>query len=125
LNWRIDNNYNMGYMAKPTNLGEFEQVVLLAILRLAEHGAYGVSIREEIAKCTKRRPTPGAIYTTLERLERKSFVTSSVGEATPMRGGKAKRYYHVSARGHAALNRALSAFQSLAKGLVVLGESSG
>lgn len=125
MNRRGDNNYNMGYMAKPANLGEFEQVVLLAILRLAERGAYGVSIREEIAECTKRRPTPGAIYTTLERLERKGFVASSVGEATPMRGGKAKRYYRVSARGLAALNRALAAFQSLAKGLVVLGESNG
>ncbi len=120
-----DNNYNMVYMAKAPNLGEFEQVVLLAILRLAEHGAYGVSIRAEIAQCTKRKPTPGAIYTTLERLERKGFVGSSVGEATPMRGGKAKRYYRVSTRGRAALNRALSAFQSLSNGLVILGQTGG
>jgi PadR family transcriptional regulator, regulatory protein PadR len=114
----------MGYMANSVNLGEFEQVVLLAILRLAEQGAYGVSIRAEIALHTKRKPTPGAIYTTLERLERKGLVSSSVGEATPMRGGKAKRYYRVSARGMAALNRALSAFRSLSNGLV-LGESGG
>jgi DNA-binding PadR family transcriptional regulator len=114
----------MVYMAKPTNLGEFEQVVLLATLRLAERGAYGVSIREEIAQRTQRKPTPGAIYTTLDRLERKGFVSSSVGEATPMRGGKAKRYYRVSARGVAALDRALTAFQSLSRGLV-LGESGG
>jgi DNA-binding PadR family transcriptional regulator len=109
-------------MAKASYLGEFEQVVLLAVLRLAERGAYGVSIREEIATRTKRAPAPGAIYTTLDRLERKGFVSSSVGEATPIRGGKAKRYYRVSARGQAALNRALSAFQSLSKGLPILGE---
>jgi DNA-binding PadR family transcriptional regulator len=109
-------------MAKASYLGEFEHVVLLAILRLAEHGAYGVSIREEIAKRTKRSPTPGAIYTTLDRLERKGFLSSSIGEATPIRGGKAKRYYRVSARGQAALNRALSAFQSLSKGVPILGE---
>jgi PadR family transcriptional regulator PadR len=112
-------------MAKPANLGEFEQVVLLAILRLAERGAYGVTIREEIAQCTKREPTPGAIYTTLDRLERKGFVSSSVGEATAVRGGKAKRYYRVSARGVAALERALAAFQSLANGLDLLGARSG
>jgi PadR family transcriptional regulator PadR len=125
LNRPSDNNYNIGYMAKPANLGEFEQVVLLAILRLAERGAYGVTIREEIAQCTKREPTPGAIYTTLDRLERKGFVSSSVGEATAVRGGKAKRYYRVSARGVAALERALAAFQSLAKGLDLLGARSG
>lgn len=111
-------------MAKPPNLGEFEQVVLLAILRVAARGAYGVSIREEIARCTKRKPTPGAIYTTLERLERKGLVSSSVGEATPLRGGKAKRYYRVEAAGHAALSRAMSAFQNLSKGLVI-GEAGG
>lgn len=112
-------------MAREPNLGEFEQVVLLAVLRLGERGAYGVSIREEISERTKRKPAPGAIYTTLDRLERKGFVSSAVGEATPMRGGKAKRYYRVSARGQAALNRALSAFQNLSKGLPILGENSG
>ena len=125
LKYLADNNYNMVYMTKAVNLGEFEQVVLLAVLRLAEQGAYGVSIRAEIARCTKRKPTPGAIYTTLERLERKGLVSSSVGEATPMRGGKAKRYYRVNARGVTALNRALSAFQSLSQGLVAVGESGG
>jgi PadR family transcriptional regulator, regulatory protein PadR len=115
----------MVYMTKPVNLGEFEQVVLLAVLRLAESGAYGVSIRAEIARCTKRKPTPGAIYTTLERLERKGLVSSSVGEATPIRGGKAKRYYRVNARGVTALNRALAGFQSLSRGLVAVGESGG
>lgn len=106
------------------NLGEFEQVVLLAILQLQDEGAYGVSIRAKIAAHTHRAPTPGAIYTTLQRLEGKKFVKSSVGEATPERGGRAKVYYRVTAQGIAALKRARRAFESLARGLVVLGDSN-
>ena len=107
------------------NLGEFEQVVLLAILGLQDEGAYGVSIRAKIAEHTFRDPTPGAIYTTLERLESKKLVKSSVGEATPERGGRAKRYYEVTAQGFAELKRARQAFESLARGLKVLGEPNG
>jgi PadR family transcriptional regulator PadR len=110
-------------MSSVPNLGEFEQVVLLAILRLRTEGAYGVSIRATISSHTKRAPTPGAIYTTLDRLERKNLVRSTVGEATPQRGGRAKRYYHVTAAGVAALKRARQEFQSLARGLAVLGET--
>jgi PadR family transcriptional regulator len=106
------------------NLGEFEQVVLLAILRLQNEGAYGVSIRAKIAAHTERSPAPGAIYTTLERLESKKLVRSSIGEATPERGGRAKRYYYVTAQGIAALKRARRAFESLARGLAALGESN-
>jgi DNA-binding PadR family transcriptional regulator len=106
------------------NLGEFEQVVLLAILQLKGEGAYGVSIRATISAHTQREPTPGAIYTTLERLESKKLVRSTVGEATAQRGGRAKRYYHVSAQGIAALKRARQAFESLARGLTILDEPS-
>lgn len=105
------------------NLGEFEQVVLLAILQLQAEGAYGVSIRAKILEHTKRAPTPGAIYTTLDRLERKKLLRSTVGEATPERGGRAKRYYEVTAAGLAALKRARQEFQRLARGLSVLGET--
>ena len=63
-------------MAQTPALGEFEQVVLLAVLRLAD-GAYGVAIRREIATCTDRDPAPGALYTTLDRLEDKGLVTSN------------------------------------------------
>ena len=118
------NNYNIDYMKVTHNLGEFEQVVLLAILRLQDEGAYGVSIRAKIAAHTERDPTPGAIYTTLERMESKKFVKSSMGEATAERGGRAKRYYHVTAQGVAALKRAQRAFQSLGSGLAVLGDSN-
>src|SRR5262245_5656920 len=106
------------------NLGEFEQVVLLAILQLQQDGAYGVSIRATIFAHTKREPTPGAIYTTLDRLEGKKLVRSTVGEATAQRGGRAKRYYQVTGQGIAALKRAHRAFTSLARGLTVLGEPS-
>lgn len=106
------------------NLGEFEQVVLLAILRLQDEGAYGVSIRAQIAAHTERNPTPGAIYTTLERLESKKLLSSSMGEATAERGGRAKRYYSVTPQGIASLKRARRAFESLADGLSVLGDSN-
>ena len=97
-------------------LGEFEQVVLLAVLRLGEE-AYGVSIRQEILECTDRNPTPGALYTVLERLEGKGMVTSRMGDATPERGGKPKRYFEVTKEGIAAVTRAQRAYQKLLKGL--------
>lgn len=101
-------------------LGEFEQIVLLSILRLADT-AYGVSIRAEIAEHTGRSVTPGALYTTLQRLEEKGFVTSRLGDPTPERGGRAKRYYKVSAAGLDTVTRAQSAYQKLLKGLELLG----
>ena len=108
-------------MAEKTNLGEFEQVILLAILRLQGEGAYGVPIRAEITALTERNPSPGAIYTTLDRLERKGFVTSSIGEATRERGGRAKRYYKLTSGGLQSLKRAQKDFQNLAQGITLLG----
>jgi PadR family transcriptional regulator, regulatory protein PadR len=113
--------YNIVHMKKPANLGDFEQVMLLAILRLKARGAYGVSIREEINSNTARSPTPGAIYTTLERLEDKGLVKSVTGEATPERGGRAKRYYSVTGAGMTALKRAQNDYRNLMQGLNILG----
>lgn len=107
-------------MAAATPLGEFEQIVLLAILRLGEQ-AYGVSIRAEIALCTERRPTPGALYTTLDRLEEKGLVTSRLGDPTPLRGGRAKRYFTASASGLDAITCAQRSYQRLLKGLRLPG----
>ena len=107
-------------MATTPALGEFEQVVLLAILRLPGD-AYGVTIRREIAECTEREPAPGALYTTLDRLEEKGLVSSTYGDPTPERGGRAKRYFTVTARGMHAVTRAQRAFQRLLKGLVLPG----
>lgn len=112
-------NYIAVLMA-PHSLGEFEQIVLLAILRL-ENIAYGVTIRAEIAACTGREPAPGALYTALDRMEDKGFVRSWLGEATPQRGGRAKRYFAVTKAGRAALINAQRAYQRLLEGLDLLG----
>ena len=105
-------------MAATPALGEFEQVVLLAILRLGDE-AYGVTIRREITECTEREPAPGALYTTLDRLEEKGMVASKYGDPTPERGGRAKRYFTVTASGIRAVTRAQRAYQRLLKGLVL------
>lgn len=106
-------------MQIPVSLGEFEQMVLLAILRLGEN-AYGVTIRNEIADCTHREPSRGALYTTLDRLEEKGFVQSRLGDPTPERGGRAKRYFTVTKRGRTALIQAQRSYQSLLEGLDLL-----
>ena len=107
-------------MKPAPSLGEFEQITLLAILRLEEK-AYGVTIREEIASCTGREPAPGALYTTLDRMEGKGMVRSWLGDATPQRGGRAKRYFAVTRAGREALIEAQRAYQSLLSGLDLLG----
>jgi len=101
-------------------LGEFEQVVLLAILRL-DDDAYGVTIRREIASCTGREPAPGALYTTLDRLEEKGLVRSRMGEPTPERGGRSKRYFTVSASGLKAVTQAQRSYRRLLEGLDLPG----
>jgi PadR family transcriptional regulator PadR len=111
-------------MSKATPLGEFEQIVLLAILRLGTT-AYGVSIRQEILACTRRSVSPGALYTTLDRLEKKNTVVSREGEPTPERGGRAKRFYTVTEAGRGQLAEAQRAFQQLMSGLELLGEQYG
>jgi DNA-binding PadR family transcriptional regulator len=103
-------------MRKDVNLGEFEQFVLLAILRLRD-GAYGVTIREEIERCTGRQVAAGALYTTLTRLEDKALLRSSLGDPTPERGGRAKRFYAVTGAGRDAIAAAQRAYQSLLDGL--------
>jgi PadR family transcriptional regulator, regulatory protein PadR len=121
---QVDNrtliNYIAVIMTRPASLGEFEQVVLLAILRLG-NDAYGVTIRSEIAACTGREPAPGALYTTLDRMEQKGVVRSWLGDATPQRGGRAKRFFALTKTGRAALVSAQQAYRSLLDGLDLLG----
>jgi PadR family transcriptional regulator, regulatory protein PadR len=107
-------------MAATPPLGEFEQVVLLAILRRGDD-AYGVTIRREIMTCTEHEPAPGALYTTLDRLEEKGLITSKYGDPTPARGGRVRRYFKVTARGIRAVARAQRDYQRLLKGLVLPG----
>jgi len=83
-------------------MGEFEQLVLLALLRL-DNDAYGMEVREEIEKRTGREISYGAVYTTLDRLEQKGYVAHRVGEATPERGGRAKKYFRALPEGREAL----------------------
>jgi PadR family transcriptional regulator PadR len=101
------------------SLGEFEQIVLLAVLRLDDN-AYGVTILNEIAAKTGRNPSPGALYTTLHRMETKGLVTSRDGSPTPERGGRAKRFVSVTREGRASLASAQSAYRSLLEGLDLL-----
>ena len=97
-------------------LGEFEQAVLLAILRLGS-SAYGVPIRHDLSERLGRPVSVGAIYSALERLERKGFVSSWTGGATAERGGRAKRFYRVEAPGVRALEAARAATRMLWAGL--------
>jgi DNA-binding PadR family transcriptional regulator len=97
-------------------LGEFEHIVLLAILRLADE-AYAVPVGEEIQKHTGRAISRGSIYITLDRLETKGYLQSWLGDPTPERGGRAKRYYALRPRALAALRDNRRALVSLWKGL--------
>ncbi len=103
-------------MSAPVNLGEFEQLILLAILRLGDN-AYGVTIRAELADRAGRTVAPGALYTAFERLETKGLITSRMSEPTPQRGGRAKRHVTVTAAGVEALTRAVQAYERLLDGL--------
>ena len=100
-------------MSRP---GEFEILVLLAILRLKD-GAYGVTIREELEEETSRRLTLGTIYKALSRLEEKGFLHSRASEPTAERGGRRKKLYEVSASGLAAVRESLADLRQLARGL--------
>lgn len=103
-------------MSGPTSLGELEQLILLAILRLGD-AAYGVSIRAELRTRAGRAISPGALYTTLERLETKGLISSRMGDPTPERGGRAKRYVTVSPGGLRALRRAVRTYERMIEGL--------
>jgi len=103
-------------MARRTYLGEFELMVMLVLLRLGED-AYGVPIAREIEESSGREIAIGSVYAALERLEGKGFVCSSVGEPTPERGGRAKRYFHVTNAGLRQVRKTRQALISLWRGL--------
>ena len=104
-------------MASRENLlGPHEQVVLLAILRIGE-AAYGMTIRREVEQRSGRKLSIGSVYTTLERLERKGYVRSRLGEPTTERGGRAKRYYRITAKGERALRESHDLLRSMTEGL--------
>jgi DNA-binding PadR family transcriptional regulator len=99
-----------------THLGEFEQLLLLALVRLKDD-AYGVRIRALIEARTGRTVSPGAVYTALDRLERRELVSSRLGDPTPQRGGKRKRYYRLEPAGIQLLRDSQDALSRMARGL--------
>lgn len=97
-------------------LGEFEQLVLLALVRLGPE-AYGATVRREIEKRAGRRLSISAVYTTLGRLEQKGLVRSRIGEPTPQRGGRRRKHFELLPSGARALKVAYRAFAGMAAGL--------
>ncbi len=92
-------------MSKGKYLGEFEQLVLLAVARL-DDGAYGMSIRREIEACSGRHVAIGAVYATLERLLDKRYVRAQKGDTSPERDGRARKFFALTASGADELEEA-------------------
>ena len=103
-------------MAKGEFLGEFEQLVLLALLRLGDE-AYGMTVRREIGERASRDVSIGAVYATLDRLEEKGLVKSRLGEPTDERGGRAKKCFTMTGAGARALERSQDAVRQMLEGL--------
>ena len=97
-------------------LGEFEQLVLLAVIRLGE-GAYAVPVRVEIESRTHRSASRGAIYITLDRLEEKGFLRSHLADGNAERSGRPRRYYRITPAGERALENSWQALKSMWEGL--------
>lgn len=101
---------------RPHTIGDFEQLILLALVRLGTD-AYGVSIRSEIERRTGRTVSAGALYTALNRLETRGLVASRLGDPTPQRGGKRKRMYTLQPAGERALARVYESLRLMASGI--------
>ncbi len=101
----------------PRALGEFEQLILLAVLRLGDD-AYGMTIRQEVEQGTGRDVSAGAVYTTLGRLENRGLVRSWPGETVPERTGQRRRYYQLEPEGAAEVYRAYEDVRRMARGLI-------
>ena len=111
-------------MRKGEYLGNFDLMLLLALLRLGED-AYGVTIARELEEQTQCEVVVASVYATLDRLKERGFVVSHVGEATPERGGRAKRYFRITAAGLREVRDARRALIKLWKGLPELrGENT-
>lgn len=95
---------------------DLEQLLLLSILRLGD-GAYAAPVQEDLEENAERVISLGSIYNTLLRLEERGLVRSELGDPTPERGGKAKRFYHVTAEGKVALARAREIYRRMWRGV--------
>lgn len=103
-------------MAKGEFLGEFEQLVLIALLRLTDD-AYGMAVRREIAERAGRDVSIGAVYATLDRLEEKGFVRSRLDPPSDDRGGRARKCFTITGAGSRALERSQQALRHMLEGL--------
>lgn len=103
-------------------LGEFELMVLLAVIRL-DDDAYGVPISNELQLVTGRNVTLGSVYAALERLSRKGFVDSRLADPTSQRGGRAKRYFRATSEGRSAIENSRAALTRLWRGIPRLNEA--
>jgi DNA-binding PadR family transcriptional regulator len=103
---------------KQKTLGEFEHIVLLTLLRL-ETNAYGAAIRQLLQSEIDRDVALGALYSTLERMEKKGLVVSKLGESTAQRGGRPKRFFSVTSEGKAALKHAKQAMDTMWQGITL------
>ena len=98
------------------SLGSFEELILLALLRLGPD-AYGLAVRREVEERTGRDVSTGALYTALKRLEQRGLVSSQVGEPTAERGGRRKKHYDLEAPGILALRNSYVDYTKMAEGL--------
>ena len=98
------------------SLGEFEQLILLALIRRKDEG-YGVAVQEEIQKRTRRRIAFGTVYAALARLEAKGLAASRLGDPTPERGGRRKRYFTILPAGRRAVERTVQAMRRMTDGI--------
>ena len=105
----------MWFKSKTQALGDFEQLVLMGVLRLGEE-AYGAAIRQEIHARSGRDVSINAVYTTLDRLEAKGLLRSWTGEPTAQRGGRRRKFYALRPAGATALRHAYRAFTAMADG---------
>jgi len=101
---------------KVSYLGELEQMLLWTVVRLGDE-AYGMSVRDEMEQRSGRDVARGAVYITLDRLVKKGYLASSLGEQTPERGGRARRYFAVTSTGRDALKAARDALVSTWQGI--------
>jgi DNA-binding PadR family transcriptional regulator len=99
-------------------LGEFEQLILLALVALKEDQSYGVPIRDLIERRTGRLVSAGAVYTALERLSARGLVTSRLGEPTAERGGRRKRIYRLEPEGARQLSESVRVLTEMSRGLL-------
>jgi PadR family transcriptional regulator PadR len=105
----------------PKRLGELEQMILLAVLRLGDD-AYGVGIREEIRDRTGRSVSAGGIYTILARMEEQGLVTSRLSETTHARGGRRRKFYQATPEGRRVMQKTWDALGRLAEGVLRTSE---